>query len=302
MPQSVSDSLSNTNEQIEQAAKAINRSVERRRVFEAIYHGKQRIKTANEISNRTGLAQKRVTMAGKYFADRGIVEAIRQDGKTGYKKIDFFHTHKSAILALAGNKQKLEGLPTKRRPRSATVVTVRLDTRRVNTRQITIDDVDSFKKVRKIKPDGFIPRNVSEEQVKLGVQTIIGEMGKFQDWGGEKNDLYTTRIKIGGKRVPTAIAFKGPGKRGPLVPGKMGKNGDQIQRLFESTAQVFILQYGEEIRENVIDQMHQLAVAKSVMTGLPILFGVIDGADSNRLFQAYQSSFPAKRLKRRRRA
>jgi hypothetical protein len=54
MAQAVSDSLSNTNEQIEQAAKAIGRSKERRQVFEAIYHGKQRVKTAAEISKKQG--------------------------------------------------------------------------------------------------------------------------------------------------------------------------------------------------------------------------------------------------------
>src|SRR6266852_1195312 len=38
-----------------------------------------------------------------------------------------------------------------------------------------------------------------------------------------------------------------PATTGPLVPGKMGKNGDQIQRLFGSPAQVFFVQYEEEI-------------------------------------------------------
>ncbi len=82
------------------------------------------------------------------------------------------------------------------------------------------------------------------------------------------------------------------------MPGKMGKNGDQIQRLFESTADVFIIQYGEEIRESVIDQMQQLAVAKSAMTGKMVLFGVIDGADSNRLLEAYKSRFVTKPSRR----
>ena len=99
MAQAVSDSLSNTNEQIEQAAKAIGRSIERRRVFEAIYFGKQRVKTATSISQKTGISQKRVTMAGKHFADREMIESIRQNGATAYRKIDFFHTHKAAIWA-----------------------------------------------------------------------------------------------------------------------------------------------------------------------------------------------------------
>lgn len=299
MAQAVSDSLSNTNEQIEQAAKAIGSSRQRREVFEAIYHGKKRIKTASEISDTTDLTQKKVTMAGKHFADRGIVKQTRQDNETAYEKIDFFHTHKATILAYAGNDKKLQNLPTKRRPRGSSIVPVKFDPQRAATKQITIDDIDSFRRVQNIQVDGFIPRTVSERQLKKGVQEIIGEKGKFQDWGGEKNDLLTTRILIDKKRRPTAFAFKGPGMRGPLVPGKMGKNGDQIQRLFESTAEVFLVQYGEEIRENVIDQMQQLAIAKSLMTGKKILFGVIDGADSNRLFEAYKSKFTNKPRKKK---
>ena len=295
MAQAVSDSLSNTNEQIEQAAKAIGKSRQRREVFEAIYYGKKKVKTASEISERTGLTQKQVTMAGKHLNDRGIVKQTRQDNETAYEKIAFFYTHKAAILAYAGNNKKLQNLPTKRRPIASSSVLVNFNTQRATTKQITIDDIDSFRGVRNIQVDGFIPRTVSERQLKKGVQAIIGEKGKFQDWGGEKNDLLTTRILIDKKRRPTAFAFKGPGMRGPLVPGKMGKNGDQIQRLFESTAEVFLVQYGEEIRENVIDQMQLLAIAKSSMTGgKKILFGVIDGADSNRLFEAYKSKFENK--------
>lgn len=300
MPQAVSDSLSNTNEQICQAAKTIGRSQIRRKVFEAIYHGKKRLKSAEEIAQKTGLTQKSVTMAGKRFHDRGIVEAVRVNGKTMYKKIDFFHTHKSDILAYAGNKKKLEALPTKSRPRVSTVVTVSLNTQKISTKQITIDDVDSFKKVHGVKANGFIPRTVSEAQFKKGIQSIIGERGKFQDWGGEKNDLLTTHLIINGKRMPAAFAFKGPGTRGALVPGKMGKNGDQIQRLFESCAEVFFIQYGDEIRESVTEQMQQLAIAKSAMFGnKKILFGVIDGADSNRLFEAYKEMFATRSRKRK---
>ena len=297
MAHEVSDSLSNANEQIEQAAKAIGRGEVRRKVFEAIYHHKSKVKSVADIVARTGLTRMQVLQSGRLFYSKGIVRQTKKYDDTAYEKIDFFHAHKKQILALARNKKKLEALPTKRRPRTTAKVTVTLDTRKVDTKQITIDDIDSFKKVGAIKVDGFIPRTVSEKQMKKGVQAIIGEQGKFQDWGGEKNDLLTTRVLIGKKRIPTAFAFKGPGKRGPLVPGKMGKNGDQIQRLFESTAEVFLIQYGEEIRESVVDQMQQLAVAKSSMTGKNILFGIIDGADSHRLYLAYKKKFTGKSKK-----
>ena len=111
------------------------------------------------------------------------------------------------------------------------------------------------------------------------------------DWGGEKNDLFTTRLVIDGKRLSTAMAFKGRGTTGKLTPGKLGKNGDQIQRLFQSSANVFLVQYYGQIDESVLDQMTELAKAKSGSTGQKILFGVIDKADTTRIMNAYPKVF-----------
>jgi hypothetical protein len=60
--------------------------------------------------------------------------------------------------------------------------------------------------------------------------------------------LYSTLLKIGGKRKAAAFGFKGPGQLGALVPGRMGKNGDQIQRLFQEEADVFFVQHWREIK------------------------------------------------------
>ena len=171
------------------------------------------------------------------------------------------------------------------------VKTVQVPTNLAKTKQITIDDVDSFKRVRSKRTDGNLSPSVSEKKFKHGVRRILSEEGKFTDWGGEKNDLYSTRLRIDGKRLSAVFAFKGPGKKGKLVPGKMGKNGDQIQRLFQSTSDVFFVQYWFEIDESVLDQMQALAVAKSVTSGKQIYFGIIDGADSDRLFRAYPQCF-----------
>ena len=91
----------------------------------------------------------------------------------------------------------------------------------------------------------------------------------------------------------TAFAFKGKGTTGILTPKKMGKKGDQIQRLFKSAAQVFILQYWGQIDESVIEQMIAFAEAKSATEGSTIYYGVIDGDDSNRIIKAYPNAFRA---------
>jgi hypothetical protein len=70
----------------------------------------------------------------------------------------------------------------------------------------------------------------------------------------------------------------------------MGKNGDQIQRLFASPAQVFFVQYEEQIKESILDLMRTHAVAKAVSEGR-VFYGVIDMRDTYRLRLAYPKAF-----------
>jgi len=293
MSVSVSDSLSNANEQIERAAKVIGRSNDRAAVFSAIYHGKRQAKTVSDLVLTTSLGRMRVLQEGRRLFRNGLVNQVKKDGEVAYEKIDFFHVHKGTILKLSRDAKKLAAYPTKRKGERSGGVTIKiaLERKTAKIRQITIDDIDSFSKIRGVGPNGHLPKSVSEKKFKLGVQKVAGQPGEFKDWGGEKNDLFTTNIRIAGLRRPVAFAFKGPGTVGKLTPGKLGKNGDQIQRLFETAAEVFLIQYWAEIDESVLKQMEQLAVAKSVMTGNEILYGIVDGQDSRRLFDAYISKF-----------
>jgi hypothetical protein len=164
--------------------------------------------------------------------------------------------------------------------------------------RITIDDIDSFSKVRRIKLAGSLPNWLSETQFKKGIQKILGEPGEFKDWGGETSDLYSTRLRLNGKRHAAAFCFKGPGQAGALVPGRMGKNGDQMQRLFQEEADVFFVQHWRDIKPSVVELMRNLAIAKWSSTGRRIWYGIIDGQDSERLRLAYASKFEARRTKR----
>ena len=83
----------------------------------------------------------------------------------------------------------------------------------------------------------------------------------------------------------------GPATTGKLTPKKLGKNGDQIQRLFNSPADVFIVQYHSQIDESVVDQMKRFAIANSVTENKQVWFAVIDGDDTNRLISAFPKQF-----------
>jgi hypothetical protein len=159
-------------------------------------------------------------------------------------------------------------------------------------RYVTVDDIDSFAKVRSVRdaePGQYTV--IPETRFKAGIARILGERGHFQDWGGERRDLYTDKLRIFGRRYRSAFAFKGPGTTGVLTPARMGKNGDQIQRLFKTPASAFFVQYWAQVGDAVVEQMQEFAKAKSVSDGDTVFFGVIDGDDSNRLLRAYPRAF-----------
>jgi len=126
-------------------------------------------------------------------------------------------------------------------------------------------------------------------KLKLDFKKSLGR--KFTDWGGEINDLFTSRVIFNGKRISTAIAFKGKATKGILTLKKLGKNADQVQRLFKSAARLFIIQYQGPIDQSVLVEMKTHAIAKSYNEGDKIYYSVIDGQDTSRLLQAYPKSF-----------
>jgi hypothetical protein len=298
MVQEVRDTTTNENDTIVMAAKTIGRGA-KRDVFKAIYHGKRRVKTAAEIAKATGLTQKRVTECGKVLDQRGIVRQV--DGHpVSYEKVNSYIPLRPRILKATGSRQVLEAIPTKVRPHTGSIgtgkfpkfVTVRIRTSGANAKAITIDDIDNFSRVSSVKPDGSLPSTVSEDEFKTGVQAVIGQAGEFKDWGGENSDLFSSHVRINGKRLATAFAFKGPGLRAKLVPGKMGKNGDQIQRMFQQDARVFLVQHWREIDPSVLSEMRAHAINKSTQNGCAtIYYGIISGQDSERLRKAYPKKF-----------
>ena len=297
MPISVSDARSNKDEQIAHAAEVLARSKLRQQVFEAVYYGQKQVKKRSDIESATGLSNKQVLNAGKALADNGLVAQEKVDGEVAYRKDAFYKEHKRKILRLANDPAQLAQQPRNSTRRDAahkevTISVVATPAFKAPI-EITIDEIDSFSEVREVR--GSQPSRVKmrEEAIKRGFQAVIGETGEFNDWGGEVNDLFTTRLRITGKRRPTAIAFKGPGTTGKLTPKKMGINGDQIQRLVlnSATANVFLVQYVGEISDSVVTQLAGLALARAAVTGRQIHYGVIDGQDTSRLIQAYPAEF-----------
>jgi hypothetical protein len=118
-----------------------------------------------------------------------------------------------------------------------------------------------------------------EEVVKNTIAALLGEPYVPKDWGGERSDLYTSRMFVRGVQVSTAWLFKGPGARGPMTVRTLGSRGDQIVRLFSEPADVLVLQHYREITTAVISMME----AHAHDSRRPRRFMILDGADTARI-------------------
>jgi hypothetical protein len=291
MADAVTDVRSNSNDQIAHAAQVLGRSKARIAVFEAMHRSRQQVKTVTQLVKETKLARQRVLDEAKRLVHKQLVTQTTRGGEVAYRRDGFLYAHRKKIVSLAKNPKKLKAFPTKYSPKGATIrISLAVPKKFVQTKIITIGDIDSFAKAGKVKnPAGSL--TIAENKFKKGIQKIIKEKGTFKDWGGETSDLYTTRLKVDGKRTAGAFGFKGKGLTGLLTPSRMGKNGDQIHRLFHEDADVFIVQYGGQIANSVMQQMAVYAQSKSISTGRKIFYGIINGQDSAALVAAYPKAF-----------
>lgn len=152
-------------------------------------------------------------------------------------------------------------------------------------RQLYVDDIDSFELVREVKPDDItveLPLEVLEDEVKRFLREIIGEPFDQQDWGGELTDLFTNRVQVYGDRVDTAFMLKGPGVSGEMYISDAGTRGDQLQRLFDSSAELYVVQFNGPFGERTVRQIKREAQYVDAT-----MYCIMDGADTARVLQAY---------------
>ncbi len=126
-------------------------------------------------------------------------------------------------------------------------------------------------------------RAIPETEIKNAFAEIVGEVFVPKDWGGEHSDLLSTQLSIEGCQFATAFAFKGPAKFKPLNVADLGKNGDQISRLFGEPADFVVLQHCHSITTAVRSHMRAFATQFHQLR----LFCLIDGADTVRILKAH---------------
>jgi hypothetical protein len=160
--------------------------------------------------------------------------------------------------------------------------------------RLTIDEIDAFERVRAVKTadvmhllDGNGYLDVSEDHVQLALEEILSVPFHKKDWGGEMNDLYVGTITVSGVPLAAAFLLKGNGlRRAEMRIADLGKNGDQLLRLFDSPAALFVVQFVGRIAEAVIADV-QGKVAQRRAAGQQAWFLIMDGADTARLLFAH---------------
>ncbi len=155
------------------------------------------------------------------------------------------------------------------------------------------EDIDSFRKVRDINPaavmdvlrEGYLDR--SEDSIQTALERILNVPFHKKDWGGELNDLYTANLLVNGARHETAFLLKGNGLRNRTMEiSHCGVNGDQILRLCNSPAKLYVIQFVGRISEAVVlDIDGKVRHARS--QGREAWYCIMDGQDTARILRAY---------------
>lgn len=235
-------------------------------------------------------------ISGEFLKGDFDVEKIIKSISTRFFKMndltreEFFSANFAALILRRWKEVRPLKHPISNTNKQAIVRLIQTQTQQGYYEQICVDEIDSFKEVKNISPKSvaeLVPLRISEAQVKNWFAEIIDEPFTQKDWGGEPNDLFSNRVRLKGKRIPTAFLLKGPAVKGQLTISKCGKNGDQILRLVKAySARLFIVQYIGKIHPYVVDTL-EAHVAYESMKGKRLLFCVIDGVDTARIFLSH---------------
>ena len=159
--------------------------------------------------------------------------------------------------------------------------------------RLYVEDIDSFRKVRDVNPatvldvltDGYLDQ--SEDSIQTALERILSVPFHKKDWGGELNDLYTANLLINGARHETAFLLKGNGLRSKTMEIKhCGVNGDQILRLCNSPAKLFVVQFVGRISEAIVSDIDG-KVRHARAQGRDVWYCIMDGQDTARVLRAY---------------
>ena len=134
------------------------------------------------------------------------------------------------------------------------------------------------------KPQFNKLRDIPEEKVEEIFCDLFGEFDVPKDWGGEEYDIFSSNLSINGERHCAAFLLKGPAKFHEMKMSDCGKNGDQIYRLFNTPASVFILQHCYKVSPAVRKTMEAFALSQYSRN---CRYMIVDGYDTARILHNF---------------
>jgi len=151
---------------------------------------------------------------------------------------------------------------------------------------VPLADINEFSRVSgeamASKSARTLLKNIPERDIKRAICEILME-DVPKDWGGEQSDLFSANIRVKDRPTTASFLLKGPASFKPMKMTHLGKNGDQIDRLFAEGSELCVLQHCHDITPPVRNMMK----AYASRMGDPRLFTIIDGRQTIRILRAY---------------
>ena len=123
--------------------------------------------------------------------------------------------------------------------------------------------------------------------VKRSLEQILHVPYHRKDSPAELDDIYTANVDVKGRRIATAFMLKGPGIGTKEMDVKhCGTKGNQLVRLFDAPAELFVIQFTGRIAEMVVKDVEGKVAAKRDQ-GRRVHFLIMDGQDTARVLHAY---------------
>jgi hypothetical protein len=120
--------------------------------------------------------------------------------------------------------------------------------------EISCWDIDQFRAYRDIDARERLPLMVLERQIKDRLSALLGEHESAGDWGGEDDDIFAM-CSVNRRPLPIAMMLKGRSVPRPMRIKDAGTNSDQVLRVAEAPAAVFVIQHVHKITEPVRRQL-----------------------------------------------
>jgi hypothetical protein len=124
-----------------------------------------------------------------------------------------------------------------------------------DTVEISCWDIDQFRPFKDVDiRDAILPLLIPEHQIKDHLNSLLGEAESAADWGGEDDDIFA-QCSLNGRELPIAFMLKGRSVPRPMRLRDAGKNSDQVLRVTEAPAAIFVVQHVDKITEPVRRQL-----------------------------------------------